>query len=93
MIKKDESFSDFYIISTQSTQEAFLLLKFSRFNDFCGFGLHRRVVCRNWFAFLVALSFDILMMLGFVRMPHIGLIAVDEIRHCTVLLTIQLKSK
>jgi hypothetical protein len=72
-----------FLSSAHFTQKALLLLELSRFDHLLGLDVRCGIVCWGYLAFeLIALGLDVMVMLDIVRMPHIGLIAMDEIRHC-----------
>jgi hypothetical protein len=72
-----------FLSSAHAAEKSFLLLEFARPDHLLGLGLRRRLVCGGSLPFdIVALRLDIVGVLGIVRMPHIGLVAVNKVRHC-----------
>jgi hypothetical protein len=58
-------------------------LSFSRPDHFLGVAIHRRLKSWGRISFgIVALRLHIVRVLDIVRVPHISLVAVNEVRHC-----------
>jgi hypothetical protein len=67
--------------SAHLSQKSHLLLELPSPDHFLGLNVRRTFVCGDRLL-VVALRLDIVRALDIVRMPHVGLVAVNKVRHC-----------
>jgi hypothetical protein len=73
-----------FLPSAHSAQNSLLLLELSCLYHLLRLDVWGRLICWGYLAFkLITLSLGVVVILDIVRMPQIGLVAMDEVRHCS----------